>query len=189
MEELLWELIEQHLTSRSGAEFCCLLHATRYSWGQTKSLISPACCSWPGGHRGCHSPATEEDEAGGQFCTAGVQCLLWPQKIFLYKEKKSPHRGTSLSLLPILCKENLIRVFIYFKARNGYYNRVAELHQNCYVMNILLFITQLKTCILGKQLQWKEAVFRLSPKLQVFPAEVQITIPPPTSKWPLALKI
>jgi len=27
LTELLWKLAEQHLTSRSGAELCCLLHA------------------------------------------------------------------------------------------------------------------------------------------------------------------
>lgn len=55
--------------------------------------------------------------------------------------KNSPCRGKRFSFVAHPLQGKLIHVFIYFKARNGYYNHMAELLHNRYVINILPFLS------------------------------------------------
>lgn len=123
--------------------------------------------------------------------------LLWKLlEQHLTSRRCSLHRGKGFSFVAHPLQGKTVPSYVLNGSRNGYYNCVVELLCNCYITTVLCLATsaltlcyQLLCCCFRQTVPVKEAVLRLSPKLWVFPAELQNPIPPPTLTWPLALEI
>lgn len=119
---------------------------------------------------------------------------LW--KLFehhLTSRRYSPHRGKGFFFVVHPLQGKFVSYVL--KLAMDIINIAEPLHNSyittvlCLKSSTLTLCYQLLCCSFRQRVLVKEAVLRLSPKLWVFPAELQNTISPPTLTWPLALEI